>query len=140
MMAATIQHQIELDAPDRFAPFQPTINTHPAWLDLHPSGFGLVAPADQGELFFYNPIRIGETLHGYSTTDVHFYVAAIIDWWASTLWLSTVGVAVDITFHSLVLNFINEAPESYGWFVTHPAVLNGSYSLLEWLAPEMKGI
>lgn len=130
-MSTTLIEAYFIAQAENLGEFQAAVMQHPAWCDRHPSGFGIVASIEDGEVFWYDPEMIAATTQhldvAYGLAD---YLNAILCWWAwSTPWF---------TFHNAapawaVIQFAHEFPQEFGMFVTHPMVMAGQRSLVEWM-------
>lgn len=129
-----ITEQIEDAVHRELAPFDAVQMSHPAWLDDHPSGFGTVCAIEQGNCFFYNPTRIASTIESFNAEQSLYYVDAIIDWWVFSTYMFMTGLSAS----TVLLAFASDHPEAFSRFATQPDILEGRFTLAQWLAPSRK--
>lgn len=115
-------------------PFEILECSHPAWLDVHPSGFGAICRIEEGDKFFFNAQRIADTVASYEQGPFTMYVDSILDWWVASVLLLSVGMELK----TALMRFSVDFPDSFGWFASHPDIMSGRFTMGDWLAPEWK--
>lgn len=114
------------------APFEVIPNLHPAWVSQHPSGFDSVVPRDGGNVFWFSPAQIMATTTHLNDDELVAYCDSIVYWWAfSTMWFTLEPRAVE----RCVAAFATELPNDYMAFASHPSIMQGEFTVAQWLAP-----
>lgn len=78
------------------------------WLARHPSGFGRISPAVEGDFFEYNPGLIAETAAVLTDDDYELYLNSISEWWL----FSTVRYSEGLTGEEALETYLQHAPDS----------------------------
>lgn len=122
---------LEEAVEQELAPFKAEQMSHPAWLEDHPAGFGTVCKIEQGDRFFYEPNRIASTISIFDAEQSLCYVESIVDWWAYSTYMFMTGLSAS----TVLIAYASEHPEAFSRFATHPDIIEGRFTLMQWLAP-----
>lgn len=107
---------------------------HPAWVWLHPSGFGTVNNINDGDVFCFSSLRIAETTTHLFEEWLPAYLDAIVAWWE----MSTLEFSLGMTAGTVLLDFATKAPIDFILLAWNPLVLSGTYDLIDWFCPERR--
>lgn len=117
-------------ARPRLAPLkiQPTSESH---LAPGPSGFGTICPVGQGDVFHFDPFVTQLGIRRMDDDHATAYLEAVITWWL----YSAVRITAGMEPAEIVTTFVVNEPAAAGQFLTHPYIVAGHFTLVEWLAP-----
>jgi len=134
-MNTQLINEVILDrVAEEMQPFEAIPMSHPAWMDDHPSGFGVVCAVEQGNAFFYNPERIASTISHLDHEGTVRYADAIVDWWIFSTYMLSMGLSAS----TIITTYALEHPEPFSWFANHPDIFEGRFTLKDWLAPTVR--
>lgn len=136
MTQTDIAAAIHAAAETRLHPagFEVRNERHPAWVTLHPSGFGTVSSVADGDVFYFSAELIAETTTHLPDGWLPAYLDAIVTWWE----MSTLGFSLGMEAGTVLLDFATKTPIDFILLAWNPLVLSGTHDLIDWFCPERR--